>query len=79
MMMIKAAFSAVASILASVSVGSAATPLDVAYRTVPCSFPNGWNAGDASRADRGIPNGIHHRCIVDRHGIVRDSHGHTTT
>ena len=45
--------------------------------TVPCRYPDGWNAGDAAQAFRGVPVGIHHRCRI-QHGVVVDSDGDPT-
>lgn len=33
---------------------------------VPCYYPNGWNSTDAHRELAGIPNGMHHQCLVER-------------
>ena len=46
--------------------------------TVSCQYPDGWNAGDAARELRGVPNGVNHRCRVNGAGTVIDSDGQPT-
>lgn len=46
--------------------------------TVSCQYPDGWNAGDASRSFRGVPNGINHRCRVNAYGTPIDRDGDPT-
>lgn len=41
---------------------SAQTPAQI---WVPCNYPNGWNSTDAHRELAGIPNGVHHQCLVE--------------
>jgi hypothetical protein len=46
--------------------------------SVPCRYPDGWNAGDAAQELRGVPAGIDHRCRINRAGIVVDRDGDPT-
>ena len=46
--------------------------------SVPCRYPDGWNAGDFAQELRGVPAGIDHTCRVNRHGVVVDSDGQPT-
>ena len=46
--------------------------------TVPCRYPDGWNAGDAAQDFRGVPVGMNHRCRVTRNGVVVDRDGDPT-
>lgn len=46
--------------------------------TLPCRYPDGWNAGDAAQELRGVPVGIDHECRVSRGGVVVDRDGRPT-
>ena len=46
--------------------------------SVPCRYPDGWNAGDFAQELRGVPAGIDHSCRIDRNGVLVDRDGQPT-